>query len=57
MAVNFYDSNNNNEQKVYNVHKIIAEVFIEKPEGLDFVNHIDHNRYNNNVTNLDWTTF
>ena len=36
------------------VHRVVAEVFIERPLGKNEVNHIDFNRKNNNVENLEW---
>lgn len=39
------------------VHRIVAEAFLDKPEGCNIVNHIDNNPSNNNVTNLEWTTY
>lgn len=38
------------------VHRLIAEAFIHKPKGKDFVNHIDHNKENNLLANLEWVT-
>lgn len=38
------------------VHRIVAETFIDNPKGLPFVNHIDGDKYNANVNNLEWVT-
>ena len=38
------------------VHRIVAQTFIPNPEGRPVVNHIDGNRQNNNVDNLEWVT-
>lgn len=42
-------------EQVY-VHRLVAENFITKVNGKYFVNHIDGNRMNNNVANLEWCT-
>lgn len=42
--------------KTINVHRLVALAFLEKIEGKGEVNHIDFNRANNNVTNLEWVT-
>lgn len=39
------------------VHRLVADAFIEKPEGCDIVNHIDCNPANNAASNLEWTTY
>jgi len=38
------------------LHRLIAMTFIPNPQGLEEVNHIDGNPYNNCVSNLEWIT-
>lgn len=44
------------DDKGVRLHRLIAEAFLPKSKGKDLVNHKDHNRSNNNVENLEWTT-
>lgn len=41
----------------YPVHKIVAELFLEQPdEDQEQIIHLDHDKFNNEVSNLRWAT-
>lgn len=48
-------SNNGKTKSLY-IHRLVAIHFISNPESKRTVNHIDGNRLNNKVDNLEWNT-
>lgn len=43
--------------KMYLIHRLIAENFIPNPKHKKQVNHIDSNRQNNSISNLEWVSY
>ena len=46
----------NGKQKRMRVHRMVALAFIDNPDNKPYVNHINGNRSDNNVENLEWVT-
>lgn len=44
----------NGKRKNCKVHRLVAQAYIEIPEGATQVNHKDGDKTNNNVDNLEW---
>lgn len=52
----YYRLSKNNKKKMFYAHRLVAEMFLDNPNNLKVVNHIDGNKLNNNVDNLEWVT-
>ena len=55
VGLRFFDGENST-QKLFKVHRLVAEYFLPKVEGKNIVNHIDGNKTNCDVSNLEWCT-
>ena len=42
--------------KTYSVHRLVAETFLENPDMKKYIDHIDRDKTNNDVSNLRWVT-
>lgn len=53
LMVNLYKNGKGRSRRV---HRLVAEAFIDNPMHLSEINHIDENKKNNVVSNLEWCT-
>lgn len=53
----YYRLSKDNKKKMFYAHRLVAEAFIDNPQDLPVVNHIDGNKLNNSVTNLEWVSY
>lgn len=64
MVMKDFDSNGyrritlspNGKKEKFFIHRLVAEAFIPKIKGKEFVNHIDLDKTNNHYSNLEWIT-
>lgn len=47
----------NNKRKMISLHRLVAKAFIPNPNQLPCINHIDENKTNNCVNNLEWCNY
>lgn len=52
--INLY--NNLGEYKTFRVHRLLGIAFIPNPNNYPCINHIDGNKANNDLSNLEWCT-
>jgi len=54
----YYGVNLYIDGKMYHksIHRLVCETFLDNPDNKDFVNHIDGNKLNNCISNLEWVT-
>ncbi len=50
-------TDNNNKSRKFYVHRLLGLMFIQNPDKNPLIDHKDHDRRNNNLSNLSWVTY
>lgn len=45
------------EHRTFTIHRLVALAFVSNPNGFNVVNHIDGNKTNNAVDNIEWCSY
>lgn len=53
-SVSLYEAGKMNSIRI---HRLLAQAYIDNPENKPCVNHIDGDKTNNNISNLEWCTY
>lgn len=53
LAVDLYKDGKRTTAKV---HRLVSEAFIQNPDNLPQINHMDGDKFNNSVSNLEWVS-
>lgn len=43
--------------KTFDIHRLVGLLFVDNPENLPCINHIDGIKINNHFSNIEWTTY